>query len=140
MGLSDIKLLNFYKPQDQWYLDLPEEIATQVECLMVGGTPLIFELLTTLQENKDLVKLEVSEEPIEEFDLKISLTGNGVVEEDLKEWGHEIVDSGGFYYIQSISEDTQLPKELLNYKIWICPTTVKVFGHYPEELFIKHII
>jgi len=135
-----VKILDFYKQQGQWYLDLPEEVATQPECLMVGGTPLIFELLTTFQEYKDLVRLEVSEEPFKDFDLNISLTGNGVVEEDLKEWGHELVDSGGFYEVLGIGESLLFDHTFLGYQIWICPTTVKVFGHYPEELFIKHVI
>lgn len=135
-----IKLLEFYKEQGQWFLDLPEEIATQGECLMVGGTPELFELFTATQEIKDWVRLEVSEEPTKNFDLVLYLMGTGVNEEDLKEWGHEIVGSGGFYEILFIGDNPLFPVELLGYQIWICPTTVKVFGHYPQEIYIKHVI
>ena len=141
-----VKILDFYKQQGQWYLDLPEEVATQAECLMVGNTPEIFELLASKQENKKQVKLIISYKPLASHDFHFTLKNIGVSSTQLEEWGHEQVDSGAYYRLLDINSDyihesiKHLTSDVKQQPIWICPTTVKVFGHYPEELFIKHVI
>ena len=130
--------LTFYKEDNEWYLDLPEQLATKASCLMVGGTPLLFNMLEAVQNTSGKVTLEVSEYATTDYDLIITLANIGVDANELSEWGHQLVEYGGYYDIVTLGDDSIFSNDFINYRIWLCPTTEVVFGHYPKKMFIKH--
>lgn len=119
---------HFYKEEGSWYIDLPhfieEGLITQGDCLMVMGADTMLDILSSGSSGVVLAL----EKTYREGYSKLLFLGQGVNREALKEYGHPEVFGGAYYLV----EDHDM-------EIWICPTTLLVFGEYPETIYYQVI-
>lgn len=114
-----MKVYRFIKEDDKWFMDLPQFIeagGNKADLQMVEGADTMLDLMA---ENKNEVKLRLSQDEIPEADLL-----------ELKERCDPSV--GGGYYIMDVYEGRKV--ELL---MWLCGVTEWVFGELPERIFVR---
>lgn len=100
---------------DRWYVDFPNWPLSHDHLEMVAGAD---DLLDILNDGTDHVKLMVS---TTEMERSIVLN---------KE--KSALTKGAFYTIETRLRDWA-PKK----KLWLCPVTLTVLGHYPQKIYFK---
>lgn len=117
-----MRVYRFVKEDDKWFIDLPRFIeagGNKADLQMVEGADTMLDLMA---ENKNEVKLRLSQDEIPEADLL-----------ELKARCDPSV--GGGYYIMDVYEGKKV--ELL---MWLCGVTEWVFGELPERIFVRRVI
>lgn len=119
LSISGMRVYRFVKEDDKWFIDLPRFIeagGNKADLQMVEGADTMLDLMA---EDKNEVKLRLSQDEIPEADLL-----------ELKARCDPSV--GGGYYIMDVYEGKKV--ELL---MWLCGVTEWVFGELPERIFVR---
>ena len=116
-----MKQYDFYKSNDQWFIDLPEYLAQggdQSDLQMVAGADV---MLDNIACGKRVVRLQTDTEPFPGF-------GHFILTRTRNPQLTQSVSSGAFYYATNY----------VNYAIWLCDVTKWVFdGEFPDILYCK---
>lgn len=108
--------MNFYKENNQWFVDLPNWEGSKADLQMVLGADT---MLDTLSNNSDSVDLELST-------IFEGETSDLVLRRINK---LPALLGGGANYKSNKAD----------YNIWLCDVTKFVFGNFPKNIYINKI-
>lgn len=104
-----IRSIEFNKNScNEWFAELPdyiEEGGSYGDLQMIQGADLFLDFIG---ENKNRVKLTISDQPSVHLDRSLSYIGDG-------------------NYIDEVTD----------HRLWLCPVTIWLLGYYPEYIFYK---
>lgn len=103
------RIFTFIKEENRWYVDLPEWEGSKADLEMVCGAD---EMLETISNGINSVKLLISLNPLEKNDIILTLND-------------ELECHSGAYYKHNIND------------IWLCDVTKFIFGYFPKIIYIK---
>lgn len=109
-------IVSFTKERNnRWYVDFPNWPLSHDHLEMVAGAD---DLLDILNDGSDHVKLMVSTKEMERC-IVLNKEKSGLTK-------------GAFYTVETRLRDWA-PKK----KLWLCPVTLTVLGHYPQKIYFK---
>lgn len=124
------RLLGFVKEGGLWYADLPEFLAAGLgdknNLLMVEGSDTFLDLLSA---GTNRIKLRISDKPFAGHRIAMRMESMGLDKELLDRVGHNPVDYGAYYQVNT------LDGKPFSHKLWLCPVTEYVFGSYPRHIY-----
>lgn len=107
----------------RWYVDFPNWPLSHDNLEMVAGAD---DLLNLLNKGTNHVSLEVYTKKPKEFSLELKKV-------------HSALTKGAFYTLETPLEGWEKPDALRRKQLWLCPVTLTVLGHYPQNIYFNEI-
>ena len=120
--------VSFTKEENgRWYVDFPNWPLSHDNLEMVAGAD---DLLDLLNKGTNHVTLQVSTKPLAKFDSIKTI--------ELKKV-HSALTKGAFYTVETPLEGWEKPNSIRRKQLWLCPVTLTVLGHYPQNIYFRKL-
>lgn len=111
-----------------WYVDLPEYDGPKSDLLMVMGADIMLDKILEYQKKDNIVEVEIETNP-EAFACDININPHIHIIK-VKEHNDDEYGSGATYEVHN-----NIGMQIEN--IWLCDVMLRLFGKFPNELYIK---